>query len=117
MTEQKMNEMKQIILDRIENLESSLEYLKDETKVIAPNISLGRLTRMDAIGTKAVNEHVLSLNRMDLVRLQNALIRIEKGIYGTCITCGKEIPFGRLQHVPQALMCVPCSEKGQKTRH
>ncbi|MEA5030809.1 MAG: TraR/DksA C4-type zinc finger protein [Sphaerochaeta sp.] len=111
MTEQELQEMEQLLLDRIVALDSSLGYLKDETKVIAPSISLGRLTRMDALGTKAVNEHVLSLNRTDLVRMQNALERIRKGTYGICLRCGKEIPLGRLRHVPEALMCVPCSEK------
>lgn len=69
---------------------------------------------MDAIGTKAVNEHVLSLNRTDLLRLQNARSRIEAGTYGVCIRCGKDIPLGRLRHVPQALMCVPCAEKQKR---
>lgn len=111
MTQQELKEMKQLILQRINTLESSLDYLHDETKVIAPNISLGRLTRMDAIGTKAVNEHILSLNKGELSRLQNALARIEKGTYGKCLQCGKDIPIGRLQQVPEAFMCVPCSEK------
>lgn len=111
MTVQELDELKQLILERIYELESSLDYLVDETQVIAPSISLGRLTRMDAIGTKAVNEHVLSMNRTELVRLQNAMSRIEKGTYGICIQCGKEIPLGRLRHIPQALMCVPCAEK------
>ncbi len=52
MTELELHEMKQLIIDRKAALESSLGYLKDETKVIAPSISLGRLTRMDAIGAK-----------------------------------------------------------------
>jgi len=116
MTELELEKMKQFIIDRIAELESSLGYLKDETKVIAPSISLGRLTRMDAIGTKAVNEHVLSLNKTDIVRLENALLRIEKGTYGKCIKCGKDIPLGRLNYVPEALMCVLCSEKGQASR-
>ena len=111
MTEEALMNMKALIQQRIKELESSLGYLKDETKVIAPSISLGRLTRMDALGTKAVNEHVLSLNRADLVRMGNALARIENGTYGICIGCGKDIPMGRLQHVPEALMCVPCFEK------
>ena len=62
MKEQELQEMEQLLLDRITALDSSLGYLKDETKVIAPSISLGRLTRMDAIGTKAVNKQVLLLN-------------------------------------------------------
>ncbi|MBI9099662.1 MAG: TraR/DksA C4-type zinc finger protein, partial [Spirochaetaceae bacterium] len=44
-------------------------------------------------------------------KLNNALKRIEQGSYGICIRCGKEIPMGRLQAVPEALICVPCADK------
>lgn len=66
---------------------------------------------MEALNDKGVNEHVPAEARKSLQRLHNALRRIEEGSYGTCIRCGKEIPLGRLQHVPEALVCVPCAEK------
>ncbi len=58
---------------------------------------------------------MLSLNRTDIVRLENALQRIEKGTYGKCIKCGKDIRWP-VRYVPEALMCVLCSDKGQANR-
>jgi DnaK suppressor protein len=111
MTTDQLTTQKELILQEIAEIESSFAYLADETKAIEPSVSLGRLTRMEALNDKGVSEHVLAQNKQKLERLKNALGRIEDGSYGVCIRCGKEIPAQRLQHVPEALICVPCSEK------
>ncbi|MBI9095948.1 MAG: TraR/DksA C4-type zinc finger protein [Sphaerochaeta sp.] len=114
MTEQEKTQAKLLILERIAELKISLEHMVDTTKVVEPSVSLGRLTRMDAIGMKAVNEHVMAVSKNSLVRLENALKRLDEGTYGICIRCGEDIPLGRLEHVPEALMCVSCTEKRNK---
>jgi DnaK suppressor protein len=111
MTKEELEAQKKLILERIEEITGSTPYLEEETRAIEPSVSLGRLTRMEALSEKGVNEYVLAQNRKSLERLHNALQRIEKGSYGTCIRCGGEIPLGRLQLVPEALVCVPCMEK------
>ena len=49
-------------------------------------------------------EHVLS-------ELADALARIDGGSFGRCENCGVEIPDGRLEVVPYARYCVPCTEQ------
>jgi DnaK suppressor protein len=114
MTTDQLTAQKELILEEIAEIASSFDYLADETKAIEPSVSLGRLTRMEALNDKGVSEHVLAQNKQKLERLKNALGRIEDGSYGVCIRCGKEIPLQRLQHVPEALICVPCSEKKRR---
>jgi DnaK suppressor protein len=111
MTKQELSAQEQLIRDRIAEIEESLPYLNEETKAVEPSVSLGRLTRMEALNDKGVNEHVLAQAKKTLERLNNALARIEKGTYGKCVRCGREIPLPRLQEVPEALLCVPCAEK------
>ena len=111
MTKQELSAQEQLIRDRIAEIEESLPYLNEETKAVEPSVSLGRLTRMEALNDKGVNEHVLAQAKKTLERLNNALLRIEKGTYGNCVRCGREIPLPRLQEVPEALLCVPCAEK------
>ncbi|HKK49390.1 MAG TPA: TraR/DksA C4-type zinc finger protein [Alkalispirochaeta sp.] len=111
MTDQERHDQKALIEARITDIESSFDYLAEETKAVEPSVALGRLTRMEALNDKGVNEHVLAQSRQTLERLKNALTRIADGTYGVCVRCGKEIPLPRLQHVPEALICVPCSEK------
>ncbi|MCF7953198.1 MAG: TraR/DksA C4-type zinc finger protein [Spirochaetales bacterium] len=114
MNQDEINELKTIILGKIEDIQASMPYLNEETQAIAPSCSLGRLTRMEALSEKGVNEYVLEQNKQSLVKLQNALERIEKGSYGKCVRCGKEIPAGRLKLVPETLICVPCAEKKRR---
>lgn len=111
MTQAELNELKALIHSKIHTIEESFPYLTEETKPIAPSVSLGRLTRMEAISEKGVSEYVLAQNKQSLQKLNNALDRIEKGSYGKCLKCGREIPIGRLRLVPEAVVCVDCSSK------
>ena len=113
MTQEEQNELKDLITSKIQSLEESSPYLDEETKPIEPSVSLGRLTRMEAISEKGISEYVLAQNKQALQRLHNALERIERGTYGVCMKCGREIPLGRLRLVPEALMCVSCSSHGR----
>lgn len=48
--------------------------------------------------------------RYELVRVNDALARLEAGRYGQCTRCGAEIPAARLAAVPQAEHCNACAE-------
>jgi RNA polymerase-binding transcription factor len=46
--------------------------------------------------------------------VEAALRLIEKGKYGTCERCGKEIPTERLDVRPDATLCVQCQAEVEK---
>lgn len=46
-----------------------------------------------------------------LSRLDEALRRIEKGEYGVCLGCRKQIPRERLKYVPHTRWCVKCKSQ------
>lgn len=46
--------------------------------------------------------------------LDEALSRAEKGIYGKCVVCGREIAPKRLESVPEAARCVDCQEEHER---
>ena len=52
----------------------------------------------------ALNEHEL----VELQAIEDALKRIQEGVYGLCLSCGAPIPHERLHAAPQALRCVAC---------
>jgi len=113
MRQDELAELRDSITEKIKSLEDSMDYLDEETKPIEPSVSLGRLTRMEAISEKGINEYMLRQNKQALQRLYNALERLDKGSYGSCLKCGNEIPLGRLRLVPEAVVCVACSSKGK----
>jgi RNA polymerase-binding transcription factor DksA len=45
--------------------------------------------------------------------IRAALDRVEKGTFGTCESCGVEIPEARLTALPYARYCAPCAERLQ----
>lgn len=111
MEEKELLELKELILSKIKQIEGSVDYLDEATQPIAPSVSLGRLTRMEALSEKGVNEFVLSKHKQSLQRLYNALERMNKNSYGKCLKCQQEIPVGRLKIVPEAVLCINCSIK------
>ena len=46
--------------------------------------------------------------------IQTALKLIEKGGYGTCTRCGKEIEIERLEVKPDATMCITCQQEVER---
>lgn len=111
MTSKDIDKFRILLIETMDELIESIKYLKEASKPIEPSCALGRLTRMEAIGEKGVNEAILAKSKARLIRLENAMNRIENGTYGICIKCGKEIPAGRLETVPEALICVDCAGK------
>ena len=46
-----------------------------------------------------------------LQAIEEALIRMEKGIYGICRDCGDPIAPARLQAIPWTRVCISCKQK------
>ena len=53
-------------------------------------------------------------DRSLLALIDEALIRIRNGKYGTCIECGEELQQKRVEAVPWARYCVSCAEKHEQ---
>ncbi len=48
-----------------------------------------------------------------LAEIDAALKRIEDGTYGTCVSCGREIPVERLEAYPWASLCIDCKRRAE----
>jgi RNA polymerase-binding transcription factor DksA len=69
----------------------------------------------DAAQTTSERAQVLSLVdglRQRLGDLIAALERIEKGTYGTCVQCGRDIAPERLEAIPAVPLCIKCKQRG-----
>ena len=64
----------------------------------------------DVAITDSLQATNLNRHRATLRAIEEALLRIDEGTYGTCEDCGEEIAVGRLNAVPFALRCVECQE-------
>lgn len=104
---------KQVIKEKIENdivqLTTQISTLEEKVKPISPDCGLGRLTRLEAMGEQDVNNKVLDESRLRLIRLNNALQRIDKPMFGICIECEESIGLGRMSVRPESVRCVNCA--------
>ncbi|MEA3419653.1 MAG: TraR/DksA C4-type zinc finger protein [Campylobacterota bacterium] len=109
MTQKEKNEIKEKIRADIALLAEQIKVLEEKTKPISPDCSLGRLTRLEAMGEQHVNHKVLDESKLRFTRLKNALLRIDKPMFGICIECEEEIPIGRMMARPESVRCVECA--------
>lgn len=105
----KEEKIEQNILDEIAKTEILIEEYKELTKPVAPDDAIGRITRMDAINNKSVNEASLRQAEQKLQNLKRVLSRVGTSDFGICIKCGKPIPEGRILYRPESLTCVNCA--------
>ena len=54
---------------------------------------------------------LMEMKAQTLIRIDEALQRVDQGTYGTCDECGQDIAAARLSAVPFALLCLECQER------
>lgn len=101
--------VKKAIEDKIVELKELIENLKEATKPMGLDNSVGRLSRMDYINNKTIDE-------ASLRKAENSLIALERwlSIYGTekfgkCTRCGEDINVNRLLLMPESSRCIRCA--------
>ena len=60
------------------------------------------------------NAALIAVLERRLVDIDEALKAIERGDYGKCQRCGKEIELERLEVKPDATMCVSCQQETER---
>jgi DnaK suppressor protein len=101
--------LKDHIKKKIESLKKDIKSYQTLTQPISPDNAIGRLTRMDAINSKSINEAALNKAKQTLSKMEGALTMINDPDFGLCRECGEPIPFARLMIVPESNLCVQCA--------
>jgi RNA polymerase-binding transcription factor len=57
---------------------------------------------------------LLEMESATLQRIDEALLRLEKGTYGVCASCGEPVAEARLRAVPFANLCRACQEEEEE---
>jgi len=102
---------RQKIEAKIDSTNEEVNELKELTKPISPNDAIGRVSRMDAINNKTINEAALRKAETKLKKLNHALTKIDDPEFGKCASCGLEIQEGRLLLMPESNKCVRCAAR------
>lgn len=102
-------EISELINKQIATVERKIKSLKELTQAIAPDDAIGRVSRMDAINNKSVNEATLRQSEAKLQKLHEALERLNEPDFGICIKCKGAIQPGRLVLMPESRKCMRCA--------
>lgn len=95
--------------EKIAEAEEKILELRELTRPISPENAIGRVSRMDAINNKSVNEAALRQLESKFQRMQQAVKKVDEPGFGSCRSCGKPIPMGRLLLLPGSTQCVQCA--------
>lgn len=61
-----------------------------------------------------LNSQLVEVESRELKALDDAIARLEQGVYGTCDGCGKSIPLSRLRAIPYATDCIDCRRRAEE---
>jgi DnaK suppressor protein len=102
---------KKMIIAQLQKFAKKNEKVKDDFKTEFPN--LGHHQDENAIEVSDY-ESKLSVERdleSELKNIEGALKKTSENTYGVCSVCGERINPKRLEIMPEATLCVKCSEK------
>jgi len=110
---------------RLEYYKKKLQTRREElARTIARTEEEGRTADDDPtvdLADKAANSYTkeflfgqTNTDRAILQLIDEALLRIKSGAYGTCVECEEELQQKRVEAVPWARYCVSCAEKHEQ---
>jgi len=111
MTKEDREKLRETITTKVAGLKEELLELKELTRPEAPDCAVGRVSRMDAINNRSVNEAAMRKKQLKLSKLEEALEKIDSPDFGKCIRCGQEIPWGRIAIMPESTLCIRCASR------
>lgn len=99
------------------NPRRSLEYTRRELQERLARIGRPVIEKQPDLCDAVVEFHARERQILDrqhcqhyLAEVEAALRRLEDGTYGCCLGCERLIPRRRLELVPWAAYCVPCTQ-------
>ncbi len=93
-----------------------LRKLQDAAQAACAPVTLdqtrvGRLSRMDAMQSQAMNQEAQRRRGIEIQRLEAALHHLGRGDYGYCVECDEQISEGRLLLDPAVKYCIRCAQQ------
>ncbi len=89
------------------------KYIKGETRQLVESaLDDGDWSVIDL--SEDISLRQLSSHRGTLLKIDEALRKLNEGTYGTCEECGEAINEARLKIMPFAIYCIDCQDKLEK---
>jgi len=113
-TKKEKKEFRKMMMERKEMIIRKLSEFINESKEVETNVAQDVVDKAESSYTK---EFLLSLSdteRDQLMLIDEALRRVDKGDFGLCQLCSQEISRKRLNALPWTPYCINCQEKAER---
>ena len=112
LSETQRRELRGLLEGALAELEAEREAARENARPVDLGLSIGRLSRMDALQQQQMAMERRRRMELRRVQLRAALERIGTEDYGACARCEEAIDFARLRARPEAVFCRRCQGAG-----
>jgi len=102
--------------DRQNQLSSAIDRAHKEIQALPDSEPGDVIDKSCGNASKEAVFTTYSRHRIQLRKVEAALLRLSTGDFGTCAGCGGVIGFKRLQALPWANTCIKCQQQSDETR-
>ena len=104
--------------EKLHSLKRELEQLLTDSvassRPVDLELSIGRLSRVDALQQQAMAKANREGHQRRLVLVDAALMALKRGRYGLCRSCEEPITVKRLEARPETPFCLDCQAQREK---
>jgi len=112
-TDRRNAELRQMLKERRREMQSEVQGRVRDGRTAQPKIG-DEIERSHAGLQGDVDLALLQMRADTLVRIDEALVRLDAGKYGSCFECAGEIAGPRLRALPFAVRCLPCEQRREQ---
>lgn len=102
------------LVEKKQEISSELSEIYNESKTVESGIAQDVGDKAESSYTKEFLLSLTETERIQLLMIDDALKRIQKGGYGYCQKCGKKIDLKRLNAIPWTQYCIQCQQKEEE---
>jgi DnaK suppressor protein len=105
--------LKQMLEDRRRDIQDRLRSLRETLPAQVAEVKDAEEQSVDDFA-QDVELALMEMKSETLSQIDEAIRRLERGDYGTCANCGREIAEARLKALPFATLCLECRESEEE---
>lgn len=109
-----IEEIKKRLMNDENDLRVKIEHIRSGDPFLDPdhandNAAVDTDIR-EQMGHETISAQITAMEKK-IINIHTAFKKLDKGTYGVCESCGKEIPLARLELVPEARHCIDCERR------
>jgi DnaK suppressor protein len=108
LTPAQLDELRERLVARAGEAQQGLMASSDDARPVDIELSIGRLSRVDAMQHQQVARARQRSVGVLLQQVNAALARVADGSYGLCLECDEPIGYPRLRARPETPLCLRC---------